>query len=66
MDLLVCWLEKENIAICGLNETNISAKEGKWCLGKDSKYATLWSNVSPDKKKGSGVKLLIRKDWENS
>ena len=41
IDLLVCWLEENIKAICGLIEMNISAKESKWCLGKDSKYAIL-------------------------
>ena len=63
-EALYKWIIDNELDIVGLAETNISAKEG-FFLGKSlEEYKNFWSSASPDKKKGSGIGLLISKKWE--
>jgi hypothetical protein len=64
IDLLHEWIQEENIGICGIIETNIMSKEGRFLLNKESNYMSIWTNANPLKKKGSGIGLLVRRDWE--
>jgi len=45
--------------IVGLSETNIMAKEGFFLTRNLEGYKSFWSNACLDKKKGSGIGLLI-------
>ena len=58
------WTIENTYDIVGLVETNISEKEG-FFLGKPFKgYHTVWSSACQEKKKGSGVGLIISERWK--
>ena len=63
MEALLDWAEEEEISVVGIVETNISNKEAKWLVGKDKQYLSFWADADAKKKKGSGIGVLIRKDW---
>ena len=48
----------------GLAKTNISVKEGFFLTKNMKNYKSFWANAKVEKKKGSGVGLLISKQWE--
>ena len=47
--------------VLGLAETNISSKEGFFLIKNIENYKSFWANAKAEKKKGSGVGLLISK-----
>lgn len=55
--------KRQNINIIGLVETNISVKEAKFIEIEDTKYHSHWSSAEVNKRKGSGVGILIEKEW---
>jgi len=63
MEAVLDWAEEEEISVVGIVETNISNKEAKWLVGKDKQYLSFWADADAKKKKGSGIGVLIRKDW---
>jgi exodeoxyribonuclease III len=58
LDYLVEWMKEESMDICGLVETNISEREGKFCMKKHEDYKSFWMSANPEKHKGSGVSLI--------
>ena len=64
METLYKWLIDNEIDIIGLSETNISSKEGFFITRNMKEYKSFWANSNPEKKKGSGVGILINKHWE--
>ena len=64
MEQLQDWLVNNSINVLGLAETNISGKEGFFLTKNIENYKGFWSNARTEKKKGSGVGLLINKQWE--
>ena len=58
------WALEENLDIIGIAETNISSKEGVFLDFNRDNFVGFWSNTEKEKKKGSGVGLLIHKKWE--
>ena len=41
-------------------ETNVNEKEGKCTMNRfESQYKSFWANAKVDKKKGSGIGILI-------
>jgi hypothetical protein len=64
LENLLGWAEEEEIAILGITETNLAEREGKFLLHKTTeRYVGFWSSAAEDKKKGSGVGLLIEEQW---
>ena len=61
---LLEWAEEDRINILGLAETNISSKEGHFLTPRDGNFVSFWANANQGKKKGSGVGLLINKQWQ--
>ena len=59
--MLIDWASKENIDLVGLNETNISERQNRCSMSKQNSYLGIWTDTEEDKKKGSGVGLLINK-----
>ena len=55
------WIVDNEIDILGLAETNISGKEGFFLTKDIENYTSFWTNARVEKKKGSGVGLLISK-----
>ena len=48
-----------------ITETNIAEKEGKFLLyNQNAQYKGYWTSAAMDKKKGSGVGILIDEEWE--
>ena len=41
IDLLQDWIKEEDIGICGIVETNITSKEGRFLLNKESDYTSI-------------------------
>src|SRR6185436_12315269 len=64
LESLYEWMIDNELDIVGLSETNISAKEGFFLTRNLEGYKSFWSNACPNKKKGSGVGLLISNQWE--
>ena len=64
IDSLYEWAIDNSIDILGVAETNISSKEGMWITREHTKFRSFWSSSNKDKKKGSGVGLLISDQWE--
>ena len=58
---LYAWALDNNIDILGLAETNITAKEGNFLTKSWNEYKNFWVSADPNKKKSSGVGLLISK-----
>ena len=55
------WLLDNKVDVLGLAETNISSKEGFFLTKNMENYKSFWANAKAEKKKGSGVGLLISK-----
>ena len=64
LDMLLDQMREENIDIIGISETNISERQGKFLIPKDSDYIGFWAKANENKIKGSGVRLVIRRNWE--
>ena len=64
LDNLLEWVTEENFGIVGLVETNITEKEGSFAIGKGYSFRGFWSKKESIKRKGSGVGILVRNDWE--
>ena len=64
IETLYDWLTDNEIDILGLAETNISTREGFFLTNGKDNYKSFWANASLDKKKGSGVGLLVNEQWE--
>ena len=64
LDSLIGFAAEEKIDIIGINETNIIEQQGKFLVKKESNYAGFWTGANENKIKGSGVGLLISKEWE--
>ena len=61
LELLLDWAYKENIDMIGINETNTTGRQNNFNLKNQGNYLGLWSDAEENKKKGSGVSLLICK-----
>ena len=62
-DISLDWMNENSCDVLGLVETNISDKEG-FFLGRNYREVlTIWSSASVEKKKGSGVALIVRQNW---
>jgi len=49
----------------GITETNIVEREGRFLTyAANKKYVGYWTNAAEDKKKGSGIGILIEEQWE--
>jgi len=60
LENLLDWAEEEEIAILGITETNIVEKERRFlAYAANKKYVGYWTNAAEDKKKGSGIGILI-------
>ena len=64
LDILIDYAIEKNIDIIGINETNILEQQGKFLVNKESRYIGFWTGADRNKIKGSGVGLLISKEWE--
>ena len=58
------WLIDNEIDIISLSEMNISSKEAFFITRNMKEYKSFWANSNPEKKKGSGVGILINEHWE--
>ena len=61
IEALYEWIIDNELDIVGLAKMNISAKEGFFLGKKLEEFKSVWSSASSDKKKGSGIELLISK-----
>ena len=61
LDLILEWAKKESIDIVGINESNTTEKQNKFNTKKQEEFFGVWSDAEYNKKKGSGVGLLINK-----
>ena len=64
LDMFLDQMREENIDIIGISETNISERQGKFLIPKGSDYIGFWAKASENKIKGSGVGLVIKRNWE--
>src|SRR6185295_1189126 len=62
---LLSWAEEEEITILEITETNLTEREGKLLThATGKKYVGFWKNAAEDKKKGSGIGIMIDEQWE--
>jgi hypothetical protein len=60
LDSLLGWAEEEEITILGITETNLTEREGRFLMqAANRKYVGFWSSAAKDKKKGSGIGIII-------
>ena len=59
--MLYEWLINNKINIIGLAKTNISSKEGFFITRNMKKYKSFWASSNIEKRKGSGIGILIDK-----
>jgi exonuclease III len=65
LESLLGWAEEEEITILGIMETNLTESEGKFLMhAANRKYVGFWASAAKDKKKGSGVGILVEEQWE--
>src|ERR1043165_82436 len=65
LENLLGWAEEEEITILGITETNLTEREGKLLThATGKKYVGFWTNAAEDKKKGSGIGIMIDEQWE--
>ena len=55
---------EENLDILGITETNINAKEAVFFEVNWQHYKAFWTKDNIEKRKSSGVGLLVRKEWQ--
>ena len=60
LDGLLDTMLEENIRIMGIAETNLQEVEGKFILRENQKFKGFWSAADENKKKGSGVGIILR------
>ena len=58
------WLNEEAFDIIAVTETNMDRKEGFFVGKKVENFKFFWSDISIDKKKGLGVAIGIKHNWE--
>ena len=61
---LLEYSSTNKIDILGIVETNISSREGSFMNANIANYKTFWASSEKNKKKGSGVGLIVNKRWE--
>ena len=61
LELLLDWAKKEKIDIIGINETNTTERQNKFNISKQEEFVGIWSVAKTNKKKDSGVGLLINR-----
>src|ERR1043165_9495568 len=62
---LLSWADEEEITILGITETNLTEREGRFLThAANKRYVGYWSSAAEDKKKGSGVGILVEEQWE--
>ena len=65
LESLLGWAEEEEITILGIMETNLTESEGKFLMhAANRKYVGFWASAAKDKKKGSGIGILVEEHWE--
>ena len=64
LDNLLEWKKLEKIDILGIVESNISEKEGRYIMIEDKENKSYWANADGNKKKGSGVGIIVSNKWE--
>ena len=64
LELLLEWAKKEKIDLLGINETNTTEIQNRHRLKNQNDYLGIWTNAEENKKKGSGIGLIMNKKWE--
>src|SRR6185295_8146306 len=65
LENLLGWAKEEEITILRITETNIAEKKGKILVHRyNTQYKGYWTSAMSDKKKGSGIGILIDERWE--
>jgi len=64
LEVLLEWAKQEKIDIIGINETNTTERQNRFSMSRQEEYSGIWSDAEENKKKGSGVGLIMNKKWE--
>ena len=60
LENLLGWAEEEEIVILGITESNLTEREVNFLMNNAKRqYISYWTSAAVDKKKGSGVGILI-------
>ncbi|CAG8834166.1 8983_t:CDS:2, partial [Gigaspora margarita] len=65
LESLLSWAEEESIAIIEITEMNMAEREKNFlAYSTNKKYKGYWSSAAKEKKKSSGIGILIEEQWE--
>jgi exonuclease III len=64
LELLLEWANREKVDMIGINETNITGRHANYSMRKQENFLGIWTDAEENKKKGSGVGLIMNKKWE--
>ena len=59
--MLLEWAKQEKIDIIGTNESNTTERQNRFSMSRQEEYSGVWSDAEENKKKGSGVGLIMNK-----
>ena len=63
VERLAEYCKDEHFNLVGVLETNIGEKDTKWMQKDIIEYESFWTDTEKDKSKGSGVGLLVDRNW---
>ena len=64
VEILLERARQEKIDIIGINETNTTERQNKFSMNRQVDYVGIWADTEENKKKGSGVGLIMNKKWK--
>ena len=61
---IIDYMKEKDINIMEIGETNISEKEERYFTRGNNIYGSFWVSADANKKKGSGVGIILKRIWE--
>ena len=61
LESLLDWAKTNDIDMLGINETNTTERQNHFSMNNQKEYKGIWTDAEENKKKGSGVGLLMNR-----
>ena len=61
VEILLEQARQEKIDIIGINKMNTTERQNKFSMNRQVDYVGIWADAEENKKKGSGVDLIMNK-----